>query len=52
MSDTGKVEPIEAVCPKCQATKIFYLGQESFPTCEVCGLEMVIKEVLIEGKHD
>lgn len=52
MSDSGRVEPVEAVCPKCQATKIFYLGREQMPQCELCKLEMVIKEVLREGKRD
>jgi len=47
-----KIEPIEAVCLKCGRTKIFFLNQESVPKCEVCGLEMLIKEILVEGKRD
>jgi len=47
-----KIEPIEAVCPKCGRTKIFFLNREPVPKCEVCGLEMLIKEMLVEGKHD
>lgn len=51
-NDNGPAEAIEAVCPNCRKTKIFYLGREAMPMCEDCGLEMMIKEVLIEGKHD
>lgn len=52
MPDQDKLEPIEAVCPRCQATKIFFLGREPMPRCDNCDREMVIKEVLVEGKHD
>ena len=52
MSDRNKYEPVETVCPKCHATKIFYLGREDMPRCDKCGLEMIIRELLIEGKHD
>ncbi|MBW1711971.1 MAG: hypothetical protein JRJ59_02325 [Deltaproteobacteria bacterium] len=52
MSDKQKIEAIESVCPQCRTTKIFYLGREPMPKCDKCGREMVIRELLIEGKHD
>lgn len=47
-----KLESIEAVCLKCDTRKIFYLDKEPMPTCDQCGREMVIREVLREGKRD
>lgn len=47
-----KIEPVEAVCPVCGETKIFFLNLEPMPKCNKCGREMVIREILVEGKHD
>ncbi len=47
-----KIEPIEAICLHCGTTKIFFLGREPLPRCDECGREMVIREILIEGKRD
>lgn len=43
-------EPIEVICPKCKRTAIIYLPDESVPVCQSCGTQMVIREVLREGK--
>jgi ribosomal protein S27E len=45
-----KKEPIEIKCPKCNRTEIIYLPIEDFPKCPDCKIEMVIKELLDEGK--
>ncbi|MBA4366504.1 MAG: hypothetical protein C0403_02575 [Desulfobacterium sp.] len=45
-----KNEPIEIKCPKCNHTEIIYLPKEDFPKCPDCKIEMVIKELLDEGK--
>ncbi len=45
-----KQEPIEIKCPKCKHTEIIYLHKEDFPKCPDCKIEMVIKELLDEGK--
>ena len=45
-----KREPVEIKCPKCNHTEIIYLPIENFPRCPVCKIEMVIKELLDEGK--
>ena len=47
-----KIEPVEAVCIKCETTKIFFLEKEPIPKCDRCGREMVIRELLREGKRD
>lgn len=52
MSMRTKIEPVEAICPRGHMTKIFYLNQEPIPKCDKCGREMVIREILVEGKHD
>lgn len=43
-------EPVETVCPKCRRTQIIYLPDEEMPVCPKCGVRMVIKELLDEGK--
>ncbi len=44
-------EAVEVVCPKCRETCIVYFPKESMPTCPYCKVEMIIKEVLTEGKY-
>jgi len=45
-----ETEMIEVICPKCQRTEIIKLAKEDMPTCPVCDVRMVIREVLKEGK--
>lgn len=45
-----KIEPVEVVCPKCKRTEIIYLPKEEMPRCPKCKKEMVISELLNEGK--
>lgn len=44
-------EAVEVICPKCRETRIVYFPRESMPTCPVCKIEMIVKEVLTEGKY-
>jgi hypothetical protein len=48
MSD--KLLPIEVKRPKCKHTEIIYLQKEDIPKCPKCDIQMVIQEVLVEGK--
>lgn len=43
-------QTVEAICPKCKHTEIVYLPKEQLPKCEKCGTQMVINEILTEGK--
>lgn len=45
-----KMEAVEVVCPKCKRTEIRYLPQETIPKCPDCSIQMVIQELLDEGK--
>ncbi|SMC27125.1 hypothetical protein SAMN02746041_02868 [Desulfacinum hydrothermale DSM 13146] len=45
-----KLEPVEVMCPKCKETRIIYLPKEEIPACPRCGVPMVIRELLDEGK--
>jgi ribosomal protein S27E len=45
-----KVEAIEVKCPKCGRTQIVYLPEEEIPKCPDCGTQMLINELLDEGK--
>lgn len=45
-----KQEPVEVVCPRCKHTEIVYLPKEEIPKCPHCGRQMVISELLDEGK--
>lgn len=49
--DRYKREFIEVACPVCDQRKIICLPEESIPMCEFCKVEMVIKEILTEGKY-
>lgn len=44
-------EFVEVACPKCRQTRIICVPEEEIPTCEICKVKMVIKEVLTEGKY-
>jgi ribosomal protein S27E len=45
-----KAEPVQVECPRCRHTEIIYIPIEEMPRCPDCGAEMVIKELLDEGK--
>ena len=45
-----KVEPVQVECPKCRHTEIIYIPIEEMPLCPKCGIRMVIRELLDEGK--
>lgn len=47
---TKKLEPIEVECPKCRETQIVYIPKETIPKCPKCNVQMVIRELLDEGK--
>ena len=44
------IEPVEIDCPRCQWTGIVYLPKENIPNCETCGVSMMLRELLREGK--
>lgn len=44
-------EAVEVVCPKCRQTQIVYFPKENMPVCQHCRVEMVLKEILTEGKY-
>lgn len=44
-------EAVEVVCPKCRQTQIVYFPKENMPVCQHCRIEMVLKEILTEGKY-
>lgn len=46
-----KREFVEVVCPQCKKTQIVVFPEEPMPRCEQCRKEMIIKEVLTEGKY-
>ena len=49
----GKVERYEAIevkYPKCGYLSIIYIPKEDIPKCPECGTQMVINELLDEGK--
>ena len=50
-SDRYRREFVEVGCPVCDQRKIICLPEESMPKCDFCKAEMVIKEVLTEGKY-
>ena len=45
-----KLEAIEVQCPRCKKTEIVYVPKEEIPKCPQCKVQMVIKELLDEGK--
>jgi ribosomal protein S27E len=45
-----KIEPIEVGCPRCGHTEIIYRPKEEIPKCPECEIQMVIRELLREGK--
>lgn len=51
LADRYKREFVEVACPLCDRRKIVSLPEENIPQCEFCRVEMVLKEVLTEGKY-
>lgn len=51
LSNRYKREFVEVVCPQCKETRIIAVPEEPMPRCERCRREMIIKEVLTEGKY-
>jgi ribosomal protein S27E len=47
---TERSEPVEVVCPACQRTQIVYIPKEEIPKCPECQRQMVLRELLREGK--
>ena len=45
-----KQEAIEIICPKCKRTEIIYSPKEEISKCPDCKRQMVIRELLDEGK--
>ena len=45
-----KNQSVEIECPKCGRTEIVYIPKEEIGKCPECGVRMVIKELLEEGK--
>ena len=46
-----KREFVEVACPICKQSKIICLPEETMPKCDFCHREMILKEVLTEGKY-
>ncbi len=51
IADRYEREFVQVVCPICRRTQIIALPEETIPKCEDCKVEMVINEVLTEGKY-
>jgi ribosomal protein S27E len=45
-----KREPLLVKCPRCRRTQIIYIPEEKIPRCPECRVEMIIEELLDEGK--
>ncbi len=45
-----KAEAVQVKCPKCGRTGIVYLPKEEISKCPECGTQMLIYELLDEGK--
>jgi ribosomal protein S27E len=50
-ADRYEREFVEVACPICGTRRIICLPEESLPKCEICRKEMIIKEILTEGKY-
>ena len=45
-----KAEAVQVKCPICDHTEIIYIPKEEIPECPKCKVEMIICELLDEGK--
>lgn len=50
ISDDDKVQAVEVKCPNCEFTQIKYIPKEQIGKCPECGSNMIISEILDEGK--
>lgn len=50
MIQRDKAEPVQIQCPQCRHTEIIYIPIEELPRCPRCGSQMMIRELLDEGK--
>lgn len=41
---------VQVICPICKETQIIYVPDEPVPQCPDCRVDMIVKEVLDEGK--
>ena len=48
--DREKKEPVEIICPKCRYTEIIDLPISDLPLCPKCNTQMLLNELLDEGK--
>ncbi len=46
-----KIQYVEIICPKCSHKEIIILNKEGVPKCPICGTQMMISELLDEGKY-
>ncbi len=51
MSKDQHPKAVEVICPKCRQTQIVYFPKETMPVCQQCRVDMVLKEILTEGKY-
>ena len=49
--NNNKKEALEVRCPKCGRTQIIYIPGEDIPKCPDDGTQMIINELLDEGKY-
>jgi ssDNA-binding Zn-finger/Zn-ribbon topoisomerase 1 len=49
-SDSDKIQVVEVKCPRCEYTQIKYIPKEEIGKCPQCGGNMIISEILEEGK--
>jgi len=49
-SSDEKLTMVEVKCPRCDHTEIVYIPKEEIPKCPIHREEMIIKEILEEGK--
>ncbi len=45
-----KAEAVQVKCPVCDQTQIIYLPKEPIPRCPIHDVEMILRELLDEGK--
>jgi ribosomal protein S27E len=48
--DNERREAVEVRCPKCGRIQIVYIPAEEIPKCPDDGTQMIIRELLDEGK--
>lgn len=51
LKERYKREAVEVHCPVHKVSRVIYLPEEEIPKCPVCKKQMIIKEILTEGKY-